>query len=66
MQYNNCDKPIKLVYQDGFKIESDGDYDITISRRATLSELAAIFGVNEIDVLDNKIGIWTLNKEKEN
>ena len=65
MKLKDYDKPIKIVYQDGIKIESDGDYDITISRRATLSELAAIFGVDEIDILDDKIGIFTLDEEKE-
>lgn len=65
MKFNDYDKPIKIIHQDGIKIESDGDYDITISRKVTLSELAAIFGVDEIDMLYDGIGIWTLKEEKE-
>ena len=65
MKLNNYDKPIKIIYEGDIKIESDGDYDIAISRQATLSELAAIFGVDEIEILDDKIGIFTLDEEKE-
>lgn len=57
--------PIKLVYEGDPKIESIGDYDVTISRRLTLSEIAELFEVDEVDILDGKIGILTLEDNEE-
>ena len=59
------EKPIKLVYEGGVKIESNGDYDVTVTRKLTLSEIAELFGVDEVDVLDGKIGILTLDDNEE-
>lgn len=52
--------PIKLVFDGDPKFESNGDYDVIVTRKLTLSEIAALFGVDEVDVLDGKIGIVTL------
>lgn len=53
---------IKLVYEGDPKFESNGDYDVTITRKLTLSEIAELFGVDEVDILDGKIGIFTLDE----
>ena len=59
----NNQRPIKIVYDDNFVVESSGEYDITISRRATLSELAALFGLDVCDIYyDFNIGIYTFNE----
>lgn len=60
------EKPIKIVYEDDIKIESTGDYEITVSRKATLSEIANWLGVDVQDVLDGKIGYFVLDEDKEN
>ena len=56
------EKPIKFIYEGDPKFESNGDYDVTITRRLTLSEIAELFGVDEVDILDGKIGILTLDE----
>ena len=56
----DVERPIKLIYEGDPKIESNGDYDVTITQRLTLSEIAELFGVDEVDILDGKIGILTL------
>ena len=60
------DKPIKLIYEGDLKFESNGDYDVTITRKLTLSEIAELFGVDEVEILDDKIGILTLDEYEEN
>ena len=62
MEINNYDKPIKVVNPDGVLLESDGDYDLTILRRMTLSEIAELFGLDDIKLIDDKIGYWTLDE----
>ena len=54
-------KPIKFVNQDGVLIKSDGDYDVTIIRKMTLSEIAELFGLDDIKITDGKIGYWTVD-----
>lgn len=60
------EKPIKFVYENDYTIKSSGDHDITISRKATLFEIANLFGVNIQDVLEGKIGYWILDEERKN
>ena len=58
--------PIKLISEGRCSIiESDG-YNVTISYRLTTEEVADLFGVDVLDVLDGKIGFYILDKEKEN
>lgn len=60
------ERPIKLVDEDRCRIvESDG-YDLTLSVRLTPDEVADLLGVDVWDLLDGKIGYWTLDEEKEN
>jgi hypothetical protein len=59
------ERPIKLVYEGDTKIESNGDYDATVTRKLTLSEIAALFGVEEVDILNGKMGILTLEDSEE-
>ena len=62
---DSAEKPIKIVYMDDITIESTGDYEITVTRKATLSEIANWLGVDVRDVLDGKIGYWILDEDKE-
>lgn len=59
------EKPIKLVCSD-WTVKSTNDEDIVISKKLTLPELAILFGVDMVDILDGKIGMWTLDEEEEN
>ena len=59
---------IKIVYDNKpytWSISSDGN-DIVASRKLTIEEVAELFGVEVKNILDNKIGIYTLNETKEN
>ena len=65
MVFNANDYPIKIVFEGEIELTSIGDYDIAVTRKLTLSEIAELFGVDVIDILEGKIGIWTLDEEKE-
>ena len=54
--------PIKIVDLSKYQITSDDEYNIKVSRRLTLSEIAEIFGVEPKDVLDGKIGYLILEE----
>ena len=57
---------IKIIYDNKpytWSISSDGD-DIIASRKLTIEEVAELFGVDVADILDNKIGIYTLKEVK--
>jgi hypothetical protein len=43
----------------------NGDYDATVTRKLTLSEIAALFGVEEVYILNGKMGILTLEDSEE-
>lgn len=60
------EKPIKFVYENDYTIESNGDYDITISRKLTPFEIANLLGVDIQYVLEGKIGYFILDEGKEN
>ena len=57
------EKPIKIVYADDPNFEYDDEGNIVISRKATLSEIAAAFGFDEADLF--KLGFWKLDEERE-
>ena len=61
----DIEKPIKLIFEDDIKIESKDDYEIIVSRKATISEIANWLGVDIQDVLDGKIGYWTLDDKED-
>lgn len=55
---------IKIVYDNNpytWSISSDGS-DIIASRKLTIEEVAELFGVEVKDILNNKIGIYTLKE----
>ena len=57
---------IKIVYDNKpytWSISSDGN-DIIASRKLTIEEMAELFGVEVEDILNNKIGIYTLKEVK--
>ena len=57
-------KFIKLVYENDpyvWSISSDGD-DIIMTRKLTIEEIAELFDVDVVDILDNKIGIYILEE----
>ena len=61
----DIEKPIKLIFEGDIKIESKDDYEIIASRKATISEIANWLGVDIQDVLDGKIGYWTLDDKED-
>ena len=64
MRFNNIEKPIKIVYENDIKLEEDDEGNLTVSRPLTLFEIAELFDVSIEDVMEGKIGMWTL-EEKE-
>lgn len=46
------DKPIKMVYEDDFKVIQTGDYTIETIRRLTPMELENMFGTTDVGILD--------------
>ena len=61
-----CDveKPIKIVYEGGLKLEEDNEGNLEISRPLKLSEIVELFDVSIKDVMEGKIGMWTLEGEE--
>ena len=60
-------KPNKFTYEGDVEIKLDNNYDITISRKATLEEVSNWLGVDIKDILDGKIGYYVLEEiEDEN
>ena len=64
MRFDNIEKPIKIVYEDGLKLEEDDEGNLTISRPLTLFEIAELFDVSVEDVMEGKIRMLTLEGEK--
>lgn len=60
------DRPIKLVDEDRCRIVESNGYDLTLSVKLTPDEVADLLGVDVWDLLDGKIGYWTLGEEQEN
>ena len=61
---NSSNDFIKIVYENDpytYSISQDGD-DIVVSRKVTIEELAQLLNVDVIDILDNKIGFYVLDK----
>lgn len=57
---------IKIVYDNKpytWSMSSDGD-NIIVSRKLTIEEVAELFDVEVKDILNNKIGIYTLKEVK--
>jgi hypothetical protein len=60
------ERPIKLVYEDRCCIVERNGYDLTLSVKLTLGEVADLLGVDVRDLLSGKVGCWVLDEEKEN
>jgi hypothetical protein len=58
------EKPIKMCYTDDPRFEYDKNGDPIISRKATLSEICAAFGVDEVDIPNFEIGVYKLSDEE--
>lgn len=59
------DRPIKIVHEDT-KLELDDNGDLTITRKATLKEIAELFDITVDDILDGmKFGMVTLEEGDE-
>ena len=60
MRFDNIEKPIKIVYENDIKFEEDDEGNLIVSRSMRLSEIAELFDVSVEDVMEGKIGLWTL------
>lgn len=56
--------PIKIVYESDIKFEEDNEGNLKVSRPMRLFEIAELFDVSVEDVMEGKIGMWTLEDEK--
>ena len=62
-----AEKPIKLVTEsNGWTLSvSNDDYEIILSRKLSLKEVADLFDIS-VDVLQGKIGVYTLDGDEGN
>jgi hypothetical protein len=57
-----ADKPIKLVDEGRqCEIKINDEFEMTVSCKLGLLEIAKILGVNIEDLMNNKIGYWIIN-----
>ena len=63
VRFDNTEKLIKIVYENDIKLEEDDEGNLTVSRPLTLFEIAELFDVSIEDVMEGKIGMWTLEEE---
>jgi hypothetical protein len=58
-------KPIKVVFENEVFVEDNGDTTLTISRPATLKEIAEWFDISIDELLNTKFGICSFSSDNE-